>query len=86
MAQSTASITEVVKEAIPILLGGSEEAANLSVLARAHFARHAVLDDDTGELYMGPEQFLNAIAPPDEDYVGRPRRLSLSHRVLTAVR
>ena len=28
-----------------------------------------VKDEETGELYMGEEEFVNAVAPPAEDYV-----------------
>ncbi|KAJ4306264.1 mitochondrial aspartate-glutamate transporter agc1 [Collariella sp. IMI 366227] len=37
-------------------------------LTKARFTRHATKDPETGELALGPEQFIDAIAPPHEDY------------------
>ena len=31
--------------------------------------QHATQDEETGEYFMGQEQFVDAIAPADEDYV-----------------
>lgn len=58
-----------VKEAVKETLVGSHEPAQLSTQTKARFNRHAIKDAETGELYMGPEQFINAVAPPHEDYV-----------------
>ena len=58
-----------VKEAVKETLVGSEEPVQLSAQAKARFNRHAVKDPETGELYLGIEQFIDAIAPPNEDYV-----------------
>ncbi|KAH6636786.1 mitochondrial carrier domain-containing protein [Chaetomium tenue] len=49
-------------------LVGSTEPEQYSVQTKARFNRHAVKDPATGELYLGPEQFIDAIAPPHEDY------------------
>ncbi|KAL1840215.1 hypothetical protein VTJ49DRAFT_698 [Mycothermus thermophilus] len=57
-----------VKEAVKGTLVGSQEPAQLSAQTRARFTRHAVKDPETGELFLGPEQFVDAIAPPNEDY------------------
>ncbi|EGS18692.1 uncharacterized protein CTHT_0052990 [Thermochaetoides thermophila DSM 1495] len=57
-----------VKEAVKETLVGSEEPVQLSAQAKARFNRHAVKDPETGELYLGIEQFIDAIAPPNEDY------------------
>ncbi|KAL2119524.1 hypothetical protein VTJ04DRAFT_6485 [Mycothermus thermophilus] len=57
-----------VKEAVKETLVGSQEPAQLSAQTRARFNRHAVKDPETGELFLGPEQFVDAIAPPNEDY------------------
>ncbi|AEO62499.1 uncharacterized protein THITE_2106721 [Thermothielavioides terrestris NRRL 8126] len=57
-----------VKEAVKETLVGSHEPAQLSAQAKARFNRHAIKDPETGELYLGPEQFIDAIAPPHEDY------------------
>lgn len=59
-----ATITEAVKES----LLGTEQPANLSQESRATFIKHARQGED-GELYMNQEDFINAIAPPGEDYV-----------------
>jgi len=41
----------------------------LSVKSEARFNSNAVKDAETGELYLGPDEFMAAIAPPDGDYV-----------------
>ena len=68
-----------VKEAVKETLIGSKEPAQLSAQTKARFNAHAIKDPETGELYMGPDQFINAVAPPDEDYVSwnRPRLVPL---------
>lgn len=60
-----------VKEAVKETLVGSKESEQLSAHTKARFNRHAVKDAETGELYLGPEQFIDAVAPPHEDYVSR---------------
>lgn len=58
---------EAVKES---LLGTEEpEGVKLSAQIRATFLQHARKDSETGELFMGKEEFVNAIAPKNEDYV-----------------
>ena len=59
---------ELVKES----LLGSEVAGDiqLSAQSKATFEKNAQKDAETGELFMGEEEFVNAIAPRDEDYVG----------------
>ncbi|KAK3378375.1 mitochondrial carrier domain-containing protein [Podospora didyma] len=57
-----------VKEAVKETLIGSEETPQLSVQTKARFNSHALTDPESGELYLGPDQFINAVAPPDEDY------------------
>ncbi|PHH70316.1 hypothetical protein CDD80_6103 [Ophiocordyceps camponoti-rufipedis] len=64
MAKATA-VRAAVKET---LLGSGEEPPQLSAQSRARFVACAVKDADTGELYMGPDEFINAVAPKDEDY------------------
>ncbi|KAL7974899.1 mitochondrial carrier protein [Trichoderma sp. SZMC 28014] len=61
---SVSSVKEAVKES----LVGAEEPAQLSAQTRARFSSHAIRDPETGELYLGPDQFISAIAPKDEDY------------------
>ncbi|KAI1765623.1 mitochondrial carrier [Hypoxylon sp. FL1150] len=62
---TTTTVKEVVKES---LLGSKEPSSNLSASHRASFIHNAKKDEQTGELYMGPEEFVEAIAPPTEDY------------------
>ncbi|KAI1180786.1 mitochondrial carrier domain-containing protein [Nemania sp. FL0916] len=57
-----------VKEAVKSSLLGSEEPVNLSASYRATFISNAKKNETTGEAVMGPEEFVNAIAPADEDY------------------
>jgi solute carrier family 25 aspartate/glutamate transporter 12/13 len=59
-----ATVTEAVKES----LLGTEQPAGLSDSARARFLAHAAKAED-GEYYMSREQFIDAIAPIEEDYV-----------------
>ncbi|KAG6034008.1 hypothetical protein E4U41_006725 [Claviceps citrina] len=66
-----ASPSAVIKEAVKETLVGTtteEPGTQLSAQSRARFNSHAVKDPETGELYMGHEEFINAIAPADEDY------------------
>jgi solute carrier family 25 aspartate/glutamate transporter 12/13 len=57
--------TEAVKEAVV----GTHEPEQLAAHTKARFAQYAVKDADSGELYLGPEEFINAVAPNGEDYV-----------------
>lgn len=50
------------------LVGRSSETP-LSAHVKAHFMQHARVDSESGELYMTREDFINAIAPKNEDYV-----------------
>ena len=59
----------IVKEAVKETLIGSKEPDAPNAQVKARFLSHATKDAQTGELYMGPDQFIDAIAPPDEDYV-----------------
>jgi solute carrier family 25 (mitochondrial aspartate/glutamate transporter), member 12/13 len=63
-----ATVMESVKES----LVGTEEGANLSAETRREFMQYAVRDEETGELYLGEKQFVDAIAPESEDYVSAP--------------
>ena len=60
-----ATVTESVKES---LLGTTRE-PQLSQQTKAEFDKHAIRDEETGELYMTEEQFIEAVAPANEDYV-----------------
>lgn len=59
-----ATVTEAVKES----LIGATQPESLSTEARLSFLKHSRRGDD-GELYMNEEDFIDAIAPPEEDYV-----------------
>ena len=63
------------KEAVKETLLGTEELEGVKLTAqiRASFLQHARKDPETGELYMGKEEFVNAIAPNTEDYVSYHR-------------
>lgn len=66
-------VTGVKEAAKDALLGTTEEPVQLSAQAKARFMSHAVKDPETGEFYMGAEEFLNAVAPKDGDYVSQSR-------------
>lgn len=65
-----------VKEAVKETLVGSEEPVQVSAQSKTRFIQNAVKAPQSGELVMGPEQFINAVAPANEDYVS-PSVLSL---------
>lgn len=58
------------KDQIKESLVGTVLEPSLSTDAQATFERHAKKDESNGELYMTEEEFVNAIAPSNEDYVG----------------
>lgn len=65
-----ASITEKVKEGVKESLVGTEiDDSQLSGQTRAEFMQYALKDEDSGEYYMGQKEFVDAVAPVDEDYV-----------------
>jgi solute carrier family 25 aspartate/glutamate transporter 12/13 len=61
-----------VKEAVKEKFLGSTEAPLLSHQARSNFIRHAQKDEN-GELFMDEDNFINAVAPKQEDYVSMDR-------------
>jgi len=72
MSSKVATVKEVVKET---LVGHKEpepEAEKLSTQTKARFTKHAVPDAETGELFLGHQEFIDAVAPPEEDYVSQP--------------
>jgi solute carrier family 25 (mitochondrial aspartate/glutamate transporter), member 12/13 len=73
-----ATVTESVKES----LLGSVKPENLTQDSRARFLAHATEEQD-GEHYMTKDQFIDAIAPTEEDYVGRPSIHALDPICLT---
>ncbi len=64
-----ATVAETVKES---LLGVSQP-EDLSSTSRATFLKYAKQEGENGEYYMGEDEFIDAVAPPEEDYV------SMSH-------
>lgn len=70
-----AKVTEAVKAT---LVGTTEEEPGLSQQIKANFIQYAQKDETSGELYMTEEDFVNAIAPNNQDYVSAmppPRNL-----------
>ena len=61
------------KEVVKQTLLGSDQVGDvqLSTQSRATFDKNARKDEVSGELYMGEEDFINAIAPQTEDYVSQ---------------
>jgi solute carrier family 25 aspartate/glutamate transporter 12/13 len=59
----------VVKEVVKESLIGSDEPVQLSAQSKARFLHHAKADPHTNEPYMGVDEFVDAVAPKDEDYV-----------------
>lgn len=68
MSSTLATVKEGVKET---LIGSEEQdqEQQLSAQTKATFDANARKDGETGELVMGVEEFISAIAPEDEDYV-----------------
>lgn len=62
------SVNEV-KETVKETLLGAEEDPQLTQTSRFNFMKHAVKEEGSEDYYMSPEQFIDAIAPPTEDYV-----------------
>lgn len=58
-----------VKETVKASLVGTVEEPQLSQQVKANFLQHARKDENTGELYMTEEDFIDAVAPKQEDYV-----------------
>ena len=57
------------KQAIKESLIGTTREPELSQLTKAAFDRSARQDEATGDYYMTEEDFVNAIAPANENYV-----------------
>lgn len=58
-----------VKESVKTVLVGSVEEPQLSQQIKENFFQHARKDEETGEQYMTENEFIDAIAPKNEDYV-----------------
>ncbi|KAK4508288.1 hypothetical protein PRZ48_002026 [Zasmidium cellare] len=59
---------ERVKDSVKETLVGTEDEPQMSLQSRQEFMQHAIKDEATGEYYMGEKQFVDAVAPPGEDY------------------
>lgn len=63
-----ATVAETVKES----LLGATLPAELTQESRTTFLKHAK-QEENGDYYMEEEDFINAIAPPEENYVSDQR-------------
>lgn len=61
-----------VKETVKASLVGTSEEPQLSQQIKSNFLQYARKDENNGELCMTEEQFIDAIAPKNQDYVGNP--------------
>jgi solute carrier family 25 aspartate/glutamate transporter 12/13 len=79
MATVTEKVTEVAETTADklkessIVQGAKEKLVGVelepSAQIQASFSQHALKDEESGEFYMGQTEFVNAVAPTDEDYV-----------------
>ena len=80
-------MTAVVKNQVSEALLGTTEEPQLSQQTREVFYKYAIQDEDSGERYLGRDQFIDAIAPESEDYVSLPNcfenRIHALHSLLT---
>lgn len=74
-----AAVKETVQEA---LLGSSVE-PGMSEQSKANFMKYAKLDEKSGEYFLGEDEFINLVAPENEDYVRVTRSVVGSGSVLT---
>lgn len=65
----SARLATTVKESVKETVLGTDDQEQLSAQAKATFDANSRRDEATGELLMGVEEFINAIAPENEDYV-----------------
>lgn len=72
-----ATVTEKLKES----LVGADVEPTASDSTRTEFMAHAVKDEESGEYFMGPQEFIDAVAPEGEDYV----RITLTFSYLLCV-
>lgn len=59
---------EAVKEAV---LGTTEPVVEVSPQTKQRFTSHAV-KDESGELFLGLDEFVAAVVPKGEDFVSQP--------------
>ena len=66
MSTTMEKVKEGVKES---LVGVEGEEQQFSAQTRAEFMQYAIQDPESSEWYLGRDEFVDAIAPPNEDYV-----------------
>lgn len=66
---SIKTTSEELKETFKEKFLGTDAPESVSLESKATFLKYASLEEN-GELFMSQEDFINAIAPPEEDYVG----------------
>lgn len=72
MPSITASpVVTKAKESVKESLFGTEEPVPLSAQTKATFIKHAHHDEASGEPVMNEKEFVDAIAPENEDYVSQ---------------
>ncbi|KAF7550915.1 hypothetical protein G7046_g7863 [Stylonectria norvegica] len=62
------STIQVVKEAVKEGLIGTDDPISLSAQTKTRFTKNALKDEESGELYMGPDEFIKAVAPKNETF------------------
>lgn len=80
MSVSQVGTMATAKIAIKESLLGTTKEPELSTQSKATFNRHARQDDETQEPFMTQDDFVNAIAPPGEDYVSASISFTTSGR------
>ncbi|KAJ2906596.1 hypothetical protein MKZ38_000851 [Zalerion maritima] len=65
MESKASAVKEAVKES---LVGAEGRTSQLTSQTKSRFNANATRDSETGDAYLGPNEFINAIAPPEEDY------------------
>ena len=58
-----------VKDAVKESLMGKTDEHQMSHQIKSNFYHHSHKDEQTGELFMTEDDFINAVAPKQEDYV-----------------
>lgn len=68
-------IGEIAKEAVKETILGSDESSqkssSFSEETHARFEKHAHRDEETGELFLSPEEFIDVVTEGGEDFVSQ---------------
>ncbi len=75
-ASVEAAVSSAVGEVKDALLGSTSD-PQLSLQTKEAFLKHARKDDESGEWYLGEDDFVDAITPEGENFVGRTGRSSM---------